>query len=69
VQVDKSTRNLRAKAQSRAYRRLAKAHYAEYDKYYREECASFGLRNHATRAERLAKIKEQLRKLEESAGV
>lgn len=67
--MNKDTRNLRAKAQSRAYRRLAKAHYAEYDKYYREECASFGLRNQATRAERLARIREQLRKLEESAGV
>ena len=63
--MDETTRNLRAKAQSRAYRRLAKAHYEEYDRYYREECASFGLRNHATRAERLEKIREQLRKLEQ----
>lgn len=67
--MDKETRNLRAKAQSRAYRRLAKAHYAEYDKYYRQECASFGLRNQSTKAERLARLREQLKKLEESAGV
>jgi hypothetical protein len=41
----------------------------EYVTLYREECAKLGLRNHPTKAERLARIREQLRKLEESAGV
>jgi hypothetical protein len=61
--------NGHAKAQGKALRRLVEAHRPEYQEYYREECAKAGLRNYPTKAERLAKIREQLRKLEESAGV
>jgi hypothetical protein len=61
--------NEHAKAQGKALRRLVDTHREEYQKLYREECAKLGLRNYPTKAERLAKIREQLRKLEESAGV
>jgi len=58
-----------AKAQGKAIRRLVEAHRSEYQEYYRQECAKAGLRNYPTRAQRLAKLREQLQKLEESAGV
>jgi hypothetical protein len=58
-----------ALAQSRAKSKLVERYREEYVTLYREECAKLGLRNHATKAERLARIREQLRKLEESAGV
>jgi hypothetical protein len=58
-----------ALAQSRAKSKLVERYREEYVTLYREECAKLGLRNHPTKAERLARIREQLRKLEESAGV
>ena len=61
--------NGHAKAQGKAIRRLVEAHRQEYQEYYRQECAKAGLKNYPTKAERLAKIREQLRKLEESTGV
>lgn len=61
--------NGHAKAQGKAIRRLVEAHRDEYQGYYREECAKAGLKNYPTKAERLAKLREQLQKLEESAGV
>lgn len=56
-----------ALAQSRAKSKLVERYREEYVTLYREECAKLGLRTHATKAERLARIREQLRKLE--AGV
>lgn len=53
-----------SKAQSIARQRLVDAHHEEYERYYREECAKMGLKNHATKAERLAKLRQQLAELE-----
>lgn len=53
-----------ALAQSRAKSQLVDLHREEYVALYRKHCAELGLRNHATKAERLARIKEQLKKLE-----
>lgn len=58
----------RAKAQSKAYARLAKAHREEYENYYRDECAKMGLNTRIPAAERLAAIRAELKRLEEKYG-
>ena len=61
--------NGHAIAQGKALRRLTTAHLEEYQVYYREECAKLGLRTRPTKAERLAKLREQIREIEAKAGV
>jgi hypothetical protein len=56
-----------ALAQSRAKTKLVKLHKDEYETLYRQECENLGLTNYPSKAERIAKLKEQLKKLE--AGV
>lgn len=57
---DKHRKNDRARASSRAKSRLLKLHYKQYESLYREECARLGLNNRPTRAERIARLHEEI---------
>jgi hypothetical protein len=63
----KELKSRHALAQSRAKTRLVQAHKAEYETIYRQECEKLGLTNRLPKAERIAKLKAQLQRLE--AGV
>jgi hypothetical protein len=67
TEIRKELKSRHALAQSRAKTRLVQAHKDEYETIYRQECEKLGLTNRLTRAERIAKIKAQLQRLE--AGV
>jgi hypothetical protein len=54
-----------ATAQTKAIRRLVDLHRKQYQELYRDECAKLGLDNNPTKEQRIAKLKEQLQRLEE----
>lgn len=53
-----------ALAQSRAKTMLVKLHKEEYETLYRQECEKLGLINYPSRAERIAKLKSKIQRLE-----
>jgi hypothetical protein len=44
---------------------LVELHRKQYQELYRDECAKLGLDNNPTKEQRIAKLKEQLQRLEE----
>ena len=58
----------RAKASARAKSRIARAHFAEYEKYYHEECAKYGLKNRLTKAQQIEKLKQHIDILRQKYG-
>ena len=59
----------RAVAQSRARNRLTKAHYAEYIKYYQEECARLGLNTNPSKLDRIALLEKEQTELRRKLGI
>lgn len=53
-----------ALAQSRAKTMLVNLHKDEYETLYRKECEKLGLSNQLTKAERIAKLKAEIQRLE-----
>lgn len=53
-----------ALAQSRAKTMLVKLHKDEYDSLYRKECENLGLSNQLPKAERIARLKAEIQRLE-----
>lgn len=63
---DKELKSKHALAQSRAKTRLVQMYKSEYETIYRQECEKLGLTNRLPKAERIAKLKAQLQRLEAS---
>jgi hypothetical protein len=60
-----TTLQKRAIASARAKTRVVKKHKPEYEKYYREECAKFGLSNRRTREQRIAELMKVIHSLQD----
>lgn len=62
------TTALRVKASNIAKRRLVEKHRAEFDKFYREECAKVGLSTRGdANAKKIAALEKELAKLKAKA--
>lgn len=55
----------RSKASQRARTRIVNKYRDEYNLFYREECQKIGLKNNATREEKIADLQELIKQLQE----